>query len=176
MFGTTIFKTPWGWMGLVASPRGVRAIVLPKASRRAVEEALPKKPASLDGSSTLDSSHRSSVLHEAQAQLLAFIEGRRRELSFPVDLSNGSPFQRRVWRTITRIPYGRVRSYGWVAARVGGPHYARAVGHALGANPVPIVVPCHRVIAHDGSLGGFSGGISIKRKLLALEGSLAQLR
>ncbi|MER3425552.1 MAG: cysteine methyltransferase [Nitrospiraceae bacterium] len=169
-----IFETAWGWMGLAASTRGIRAIVLPKASRRAVEDALRKQPASLNGALSVFS-HLSPVLREAQTQLLAFIEGNRRDVNVPIDLSSGSPFQRRVWRTIARIPYGRVRSYGWVAARVGGPHYARAVGHALGANPIPIIVPCHRIVAHDGSLGGFSGGLPIKRKLLALEGSLAQL-
>jgi methylated-DNA-[protein]-cysteine S-methyltransferase len=90
----------------------------------------------------------------------------------PVDMSAGTPFQRRVWRAILRIPYGRVRSYQWVAMRVGGKQYARAVGMALGANPVPIVVPCHRIISHDGSLGGFGCGLPMKRRLLKLEGTL----
>jgi O-6-methylguanine DNA methyltransferase len=80
-----------------------------------------------------------------------------------------------VWRAIQAIPYGRVRSYKWVAVRVGGAHYARAVGLALGANPIPIIVPCHRVVAHDGSLGGFSAGLAMKRKLLLLEGTLRRL-
>ncbi len=75
-----------------------------------------------------------------------------------------------------RIPYGRVRSYHWIAAKVGGKKYARAVGNALGANPVPLIVPCHRVVAHDGSLGGFSCGLAVKRKLLDLEGTLKQLK
>ncbi|KXJ99348.1 MAG: methylated-DNA-(protein)-cysteine S-methyltransferase [Nitrospira sp. OLB3] len=99
-----------------------------------------------------------------------------REFSLPLDLSGGTSFQRKVWTAIQRIPYGRVRSYQWVALRVGGKQYARAVGMALGANPVPVVVPCHRIIAHDGSLGGFSCGLTLKRRLLALEGTLAQLR
>ncbi len=94
----------------------------------------------------------------------------------PLDYSAGTPFQRRVWKAITRIPYGRVRSYQWVAIRVGGKQYARAVGMALGANPVPVVVPCHRIIAQDGSLGGFSCGLPVKRRLLRLEGTLTQLR
>ena len=93
-----------------------------------------------------------------------------------MDWSSGTPFQRKVWKAITRIPYGRVRSYQWVATRVGGKQYARAVGMALGANPVPIIVPCHRIIAHDGSLGGFSCGLPVKRRLLKLEGTMAQLR
>jgi O-6-methylguanine DNA methyltransferase len=116
------------------------------------------------------------LLDDAQAQLMEFLIGRRRELDFRLDLSAGTPFQRQVWRAILRIPYGRVRSYRWVADRVGGPQYARAVGNALGANPVPIIVPCHRVVTHDGSLGGFTGGLPVKRKLLELEGTLQQLR
>jgi methylated-DNA-[protein]-cysteine S-methyltransferase len=102
--------------------------------------------------------------------LTEFLEGKRRSVDFPVDLSAGSPFQRRVWRITGRIPFGRVRSYRWVALRLGGARYARAVGRALGANPVPIAVPCHRILAQDGSLGGFSCGLRIKRRLLALEG------
>jgi O-6-methylguanine DNA methyltransferase len=80
-----------------------------------------------------------------------------------------------VWRTALRIPYGRARSYHWIASKVGGRRYARAVGHALGANPLPLIVPCHRVVAHDASLGGFSGGLKTKRRLLELEGTLALL-
>ncbi|MGH9649222.1 MAG: methylated-DNA--[protein]-cysteine S-methyltransferase [Terriglobales bacterium] len=165
---TVVFKTRWGWMGAAASARGVRAIVLPKASRRAVE-------ASLQGESR-SSPRPAAALREARAQLEGFLAGTRRELDFPVDLSGGTVFQRRVWRAILRIPYGRVRSYKWVAARVGGTQYARAVGLALGANPLPIIVPCHRVVARDSSLGGFTGGLRTKRKLLQLEGTLAMLK
>ena len=181
------FKTPWGWMGIAASAKGARAgvcrIVLPRVSRRAVEMELSRTfvqgPASLNGRPPHGDARRKNktmVLKEARAQLVGFLEGRRRELDFPIDLSGGSAFQRQVWRAILRIPYGRVRSYKWVALRVGGTRYARAVGHALGANPVPIVIPCHRVVAHDASLGGFTGGLRTKRRLLQLEGTLTQLR
>src|SRR5439155_24161778 len=87
----------------------------------------------------------------------------------------GSTLRRRVWRAILRSPDGRVRSYKWVALRVGAAPYARAVGHALGSNPVPIVIPCHRVVAQDASLGGFTGGLRTKRRLVQLEGTLPQL-
>ena len=82
-----------------------------------------------------------------------------------------SPFQRRVLRAALRIPYGRVSTYGEIAAEIGNPRAARAVGRALGANPIPLVVPCHRVIAGSGALGGYSaaGGVRVKRKLLDLE-------
>jgi O-6-methylguanine DNA methyltransferase len=81
-----------------------------------------------------------------------------------------------VWQTALRIPYGRARSYHWIASKVGGKKYARAVGNALGTNPVPLIVPCHRVVAHDASLGGFSGGLKTKRRLLELEGTLPLLK
>jgi len=168
-----VFKTRWGWMGAAASARGVRAIVLPKASRRAVEAALQGESLSSNGR---PSPRPAAVLREARAQLVDFLQGTRRELDFPVDLSGGTAFQRQVWRTILRIPYGRVRPYKWVAVRVGGRQYARAVGLALGANPVPIMVPCHRVVARDASLGGFSGGLRTKRRLLQLEGTLQMLK
>ncbi len=86
-----------------------------------------------------------------------------------LDLRVGTPFQRKVWRVLRTIPHGQTRSYGWVAQRIGAPRAVRAVGAACGANPVPVIVPCHRVIASDGALGGFSGGLARKRALLRLE-------
>ena len=160
------FKTAWGWVGIAASEKGITSIHLSPAKRQASprqEERGAHEAAT-------------ALIEQARSQLLAYIQGTRRDFSLPVDLSAGTRFQRRVWKAIARIPYGRVRSYQWVASRVGGKHYARAVGMALGANPVPIVVPCHRIIAHDGSLGGFSCGLPVKRRLLRLEGTLAQLR
>lgn len=88
----------------------------------------------------------------------------------PVDLGAGTPFQQRVWRAIASIPRGETRSYAWLARKAGKPTACRAAANACGANPVPLLVPCHRVIASDGSLGGFSLGLALKRKLLRLEG------
>ena len=160
------FKTPWGWMEIAASGKGITSIDLSPSTRRTTSRQ----------QLVADDGAIAALLAEARAQLLAYFEGTRREFSLPVDWSSGTPFQRKVWKAITRIPYGRVRSYQWVATRVGGKQYARAVGMALGANPVPIIVPCHRIIAHDGSLGGFSCGLPVKRRLLKLEGTMAQLR
>jgi O-6-methylguanine DNA methyltransferase len=179
MVDAKIFETPWGWMGIAASNMGICRIVLPCASRHAVEmHLLPQARSSGHHPSSLTTDSlpgATTVLLTSHAQLTEFLDGTRRMLDFPLDLSCGSPFQRRVWQMTRRIPYGRVRSYKWVATRVGGRHYARAVGLALGANPVPLIVPCHRVVAHDGSLGGFSGGLRVKRHLLELEGTLPQL-
>jgi methylated-DNA-[protein]-cysteine S-methyltransferase len=175
MFGRSIFQTEWGWMGIGASERGVYSIVLPRLSRQAVHDGLLEAH-SERVEQTSQNSAEAKLAHEVQTQLMEFLANRRREFDFPLDLSGGTPFQRQVWRAILRIPYGRVRSYRWVADRVGGSQYARAVGNALGANPVPIIVPCHRIVTSAGSLGGFTGGLPVKRKLLQLEGTLAQLK
>lgn len=87
-----------------------------------------------------------------------------------MDLSGGTPFQRKVWGALRQIPYGQTRSYAWVAQRIGKPKAARAVGAACGANPIPVIIPCHRVVASDGSLGGYTAGLAWKKKLLRLEG------
>ncbi|HKU51493.1 MAG TPA: methylated-DNA--[protein]-cysteine S-methyltransferase [Nitrospira sp.] len=165
-----IFRSPWGWMGIAESPKGIQTIVLPKRSKRAVESDLK-----MQSIGSLQQGE-SAQLEETRRQLLDYLAGRRNTFDVPLDLSQGTSFQRQVWRTLQRVPYGKLRSYQWIAARVGGRHYARAVGNAVGANPLPIVVPCHRIVAHDASLGGFSGGLSIKRKLLSLEGTLRCLK
>ncbi len=166
MTHTITFTTPWGWVKIAASAKGITSVDLSPSIRQTSSRR----------SKVVDDGAVAALLTEAQMQLLAYFEGTRREFSLPMDWSAGTPFQRKVWKAITRIPYGRVRSYQWVATRVGGKQYARAVGMALGANPIPVVVPCHRIIAHDGSLGGFSCGLPVKRRLLKLEGTMAQLR
>jgi len=165
-----VFCTPWGWMGVSETTKGIDAVVLPKASRQAVLSELGLLSAKLPEGRT------SPRLHEAQAQLTSYLAGTRRSFDLLLDLSRGTSFQQKVWRTLRRISYGRLRSYQWVAARVGGSQFARAVGNAVGANPMPIVIPCHRIVAQDASLGGFSCGLPMKRKLLTLEGTLAELR
>ena len=102
-------------------------------------------------------------------EFLAYLEGKRRRFTFKTD-PRGTAFQREVWRELSRIPYGETVSYGEIARRIGRPKSSRAVGNAVGANPLPIVIPCHRVIKSDGSIGGFSSGLHLKRKLLSIEG------
>jgi len=160
-----IFRTKWGWVGVAATERGVRAIVLPKPTRRAAERGL--RGASSDGAGRDAARH----LKAAKDAITKYLEGRVREFDVPLDLDGQPRFCLKVWETLRRIPYGRVRSYGWVARRIGKPRAARAVGAACGANPVPLLVPCHRVVAGDGSLGGFSGGLPNKKRLLKLEGA-----
>lgn len=106
---------------------------------------------------------------EVARQLHAYAVGELTAFDVPVR-PHGTPFQQRVWRALLDIPYGETRTYGEVAASLGRPTAARAVGLANGRNPIPIIIPCHRVIGADGSLTGFGGGLALKRRLLALEG------
>ena len=105
-------------------------------------------------------------------QLRAYFAGERRAFDLEIDLRGLTPFQRSVLRAAAEVPAGQVVSYGEIARRIGRPGGSRAVGQALGRNPVPIVIPCHRVIAAGGRLGGYGGGLAIKRKLLRIEGAL----
>jgi methylated-DNA-[protein]-cysteine S-methyltransferase len=111
------------------------------------------------------------VLREAREQLGAYFAGELREFDLPL-LPRGTPFQLSVWEALLDIPYGETWSYADLARRLDRPTATRAVGAANGRNPLPIVVPCHRVIGADGSLTGYGGGLPIKRKLLWLEGAL----
>ncbi len=111
---------------------------------------------------------------DAIAQLAAYFAGRLRRFDLAL-APEGTPFQREVWSALTEIPYGETVSYSELARRIGRPAATRAVGAANGRNPLPIVVPCHRVIGANGSLTGFGGGLSIKRRLLDLEAGSASL-
>lgn len=111
----------------------------------------------------------SDILASAADQLSRYLDGEQLRWSVPTDLEGTTDFQRVVWSMLQEIPYGETRSYGWLASQLGNPNKARAVGQALGSNPIPIVIPCHRVTAADGSLGGFSAGLSNKSLLLNLE-------
>jgi methylated-DNA-[protein]-cysteine S-methyltransferase len=112
------------------------------------------------------------LLGETTRQLRAYFDGNLRDFDLPLDMQ-GTVFQKRVWDELQRIPYGETRSYMQVAVSVGSPQAVRAVGAANGANPVPIVVPCHRVIGSSGKLTGYGGGLPLKKRLLELEGTLA---
>lgn len=163
-----VFKSPWGWIGLEASERGITRVTL---TLNAQQPPVRRKP----GHTEVSDRHTARWLEQAHREIQHFLSGKLDRFTCPVDVTDATSFQRAVWRAAAHIPYGRVRSYQWIAARLGKPQAARAVGHALGANPVPLVIPCHRVIAADASLGGFSCGLQWKRRLLELEGSLGRL-
>ena len=109
------------------------------------------------------------ILDVVEQQLREYFDGRRTAFDVPLDL-RGTDFQLAAWRALCRIPYGTTVSYADQAVMIGSPRATRAVGSANGRNPIPIIVPCHRVVARDGSLGGYSLGLDMKRALLALEG------
>ena len=110
------------------------------------------------------------LLRHAREEFQAYFLGHLRRFTLPIDLRDGTPFQRKVWQSLKTIPYGETRTYAEQAAVIGHPRSVRAVGAANRKNPIPILLPCHRVIGSDGKLRGFRGGIEIKAWLLALEG------
>ena len=154
------FNTDMGWVGILSSAKGLLGTTLPQ---RSAQEACQ-----LLGDSV---SRAIWSFDDLMERLKVYFSGHR--ITFPdkLDLSRATHFQREVWKITRLIPYGETRSYAWVAEQVKKPGAARAVGQALGKNPLPIIVPCHRVIASDGKLGGFSGGVEMKRYLLSLEAS-----
>ena len=112
------------------------------------------------------------VLREAAAQLADYFAGRRQHFDLPLDLSHGTAFQQSVWQALLAIPAGRTTSYGAISAGLGNPAAVRAVGSAVGRNPISVIVPCHRVLGTNGSLTGYAGGLERKSALLELEGAL----
>jgi len=162
-----VFDTPLGWVGLLASQKGLRKLVLPQLSQERVLHLITEF-ASKSCSKTL-SEAEAGYFGDLPERIKDYLNGK--PISFPdkLDLSWASPFQRSVWEMDRSIPYGETRTYAWVAAELGMPRAARAVGQALARNPLPIIIPCHRVVCSDGNLGGFSGGIDWKQKLLEIE-------
>jgi len=149
----------WGeWMSVVADRGCLVSIMLPGSRERAQAEAgqarwAPDLP----------------LLARARAQLLGFLAGHRRDLDLPWRLEGVSAFRQAVLEATARIPYGQVRTYGQVAAAIGRPAAARAAGQALHHNPLPLLIPCHRVVGAGGGLVGFGSGVEMKQRLLALE-------
>lgn len=114
------------------------------------------------------------VFPEVEEQLSAYFAGERRSFDLVLD-PGGTQFQQRVWRHLTEIPYGSTISYGRLAQAIGNPQSSRAVGAANGANPIPIIIPCHRVVGADGRLTGYRGGIELKRRLIELEKTTVEM-
>ncbi|MGR3317893.1 MAG: methylated-DNA--[protein]-cysteine S-methyltransferase [Candidatus Anammoxibacter sp.] len=112
-----------------------------------------------------------SALKEAEDAFQRYFDGTLKRFDLPLDISTGTQFQKRVWTVLKDIPFGQVRSYKWVAEKTGNPCACRAVGSANGKNPIPVIIPCHRVVRTNGNLGGFSSGIDIKKSLLRHEGA-----
>jgi len=154
-----LFSTPWGWVGALYSAKGLRRLVLPKADRREAEERLQL----LSGTGTTE-----KAWPEMRKQMKEYFSGRRRNFHLPLDPIPAEPFTEKVRKAAAAIPYGETATYGELAARAGSPGAARAVGRVMNRNPLPPVIPCHRVVAADG-LGGFASGTEMKKKMLDLE-------
>lgn len=159
---TARFESPIGRMSVTSSERGLCYVALPRASGRGLE-GWRKRHAAEESLAEGEESNR-----EAIQQILDFLNGDRDKFDLALDL-RGTPFQIEVYEAVASIPYGERLSYGAVAEQIGRPEAVRAVGMANGANPLPLIVPCHRVVGKDGQLQGYAGGLTLKRKLLAME-------
>lgn len=157
--------SPFGPLLVAVSSRGLVRLAYPNEPPEQVVEELARRisPRVLESPGPTD---------EVRRELAEYFEGTRRRFEVPVDWALTHGFGRRVLRATARVPFGRVTTYREVATRAGSPRAYRAAGNALGANPIPIVVPCHRVLHSDGGLGGYTGGIERKEFLLELEGAL----
>jgi len=150
----TMMKSPIGPLLLAGDETGLRLVHFASGRR-------PKLPQH-------DWTEDRAPFKETIRQLEAYFEGKLRDFDLPLVL-DGTEFQLLVWNNLRKIPYGETVSYGQLARRIGSPDAARAVGLANGSNPIPIIIPCHRVIGSNGDLTGFGGGLPLKKKLLALE-------
>ncbi len=159
----TVFNTDMGWVGMLASAKGLLGTTLPQ---RSAQEACQ-----LLGDSVSHATWSLHLFKDLVERLKVYFSGQRTTFPDKLDLSRATHFQREVWEITRLIPYGETRSYAWVAEQIKKPQAMRAVGQARGKNPLPIIIPCHRVVASDGKLGGFGGGVEMKRSLLSLETS-----
>jgi len=157
-----LFDTSLGWMGIVGSHKGIKRIILPQKSKEAVFCQVMNYDCVTEEQSLV-------MFGDLPHRLRRYLEGEPVDFPDKLDMVEATHFEHGVWRLVRTIPYGETRSYGWVASRLGLPKAARAVGQALGRNPLPIIIPCHRVVRNDGSLGGFGGGLDMKTLLLCLE-------
>ena len=158
-----IFNTDVGWIGILSSANGLLGITLPQPSAQEACQLL--------GDSVNQATWSPHLFDDLMERLRTYFSGHKVAFPDKLDLFRATHFQREVWEITRLIPYGETRSYAWVAEQIKRPKAMRAVGQALSKNPLPIIVPCHRVVASDGKLGGFSGGVEMKRCLLSLEAS-----
>lgn len=170
-FKYNIFLTSWGWVGLVAGQEGLRILVLPEERK---EDVLLKiKENSRDNNIKEENRKFENLIQKIKEYFIGkkvdFLDGQ-------LSLDNYTNFQKKVLQTVRKIPYGETRSYKEVAKAAGHPRAYRAVGNTMKNNPLPLIVPCHRVIKSDGTLGGFSGkeGIALKKKMLDLESEIQE--
>lgn len=156
----SVFDSPLGPLLLAASPEGLQGAWFVHGQRHMPDSA--RWPVA----------RHHAILREAEEQLRRYFAGELVVFDLPLDLDSGTAFQQAVWRALLQIPRGATTSYGAISARLGKPSATRAVGGAVGRNPLSIVVPCHRVLGTNGSLTGYAGGLERKVALLQLEGAV----
>lgn len=149
------YKSSIGWIDIIAEENRISHVSFSKAEPSSGPTFAPTLPVLTKTIKLLDTYFAGGAINFAE---------------IPVQVAYGTEFQQQVWNAIQQIPHGEVRSYQWIADQIGRPKSGRAVGNAVGANPVSILIPCHRVIRSNGALGGYGGGLDRKRQLLALEG------
>ena len=163
----TRISSPLGTIALAATSEGLTGLWFTDRQRYL--------PAELTGPAAwLDADGEHPILQQARCQIAEYFAGQRHRFDLPLDLRCGTDFQQSVWQALLGIAHGEVISYGEVSRRIGNPNAVRAVGSAIGRNPVSIVVPCHRVMGSSGALTGYAGGLDRKTALLQLEGALAE--
>ena len=160
------FLTSFGWMAIAGSDSGISAVALPRREMVAALESLGAKARPLASDLREVAASRFGTLPD---RIHRYLAGEMVDFPDLIDRRAWTPFRSRVWDATRCIPYGQTRSYGWVAAAAGQPRGCRAAGQALHHNPVPILIPCHRVIGANGSLVGFGAGLELKKQLLAME-------
>ena len=158
MLAYDVYESPQGPMLITATPKGLAGVYFKG------QKHFPKRRAW-----RRDARH--PVLRKARRELAEYFAGRRTRFEVPLD-PEGTAFQRKIWKAIARVAFGKTLTYGELATRAGHPSSARAAGAATGRNPIGIIVPCHRIVGSDGSLTGYAGGLSRKRALLQLESAM----
>ncbi len=158
----TVFKNPIGLTGLAATKKGLVRVANKVPSEKVFEKLLVEN---LGFQVKKNQKYFDTLIEQFQS----YFKGELRSFKFPLDLRLGTPFQQKVWKSLLTIPYGVTRSYKWLAKSINNPDSARAVGNANGQNPISIIIPCHRVVRENGTLGGYTGGVKIKCYLLDLE-------
>ncbi|MHB1000264.1 MAG: methylated-DNA--[protein]-cysteine S-methyltransferase [Armatimonadota bacterium] len=159
-----IFKTEFGWAAVIGKDGRVSRFEFPRLDRAEIESIVI-------GSGNTDLNASSNDFAAIVDQLCAYFAGERVDFQCELDFSAKGAFDIKVWEAARIIPYGDIVTYGTLAAQIGHPNAPRAVGQALGRNPVPVIVPCHRILRSDGKLGGFSAGLEWKIRLLGIENS-----
>jgi len=176
-----IFKENKEYHGGVASRRGLcastfanRTMADAKRNLKVIMKGRAGKIKWVAELKDIDTEDARYILDRFQKELNLYFQGHLKRFTLPIEIGGGSEFDRKVWSKLEQIPYGETVSYGFIADKIGDPKAARAVGNACGLNPLPIIIPCHRVTESSGKLGGFTGGLAKKKMLLKLEGSLKQ--